>query len=267
LGKRLAAEPPDKLQGLGVKGDPGRHPVTGRPAAWVGEDDGAPLARAGVQTWDTAGLITSLTLAYLKRYAHELVGIQEAQALLDALAKTHPALVHEVVPKVVSAALFADVLRRLVEEQVSIRDLRAILGALAEWGRAEKDPVLLTEYVRAALKRQLTFQYAHGARRLHAYLVAPEIEEAVQGAITRTQTGSYLALEPELSREILTAVRQTLAERGAAASPAVVLTHMEVRRYLKRLVEIEHPDVAVLSFQELSPDVNVQPMGRIALGS
>jgi type III secretion protein V len=87
----------------------------------------------------------------------------------------------------------------------------------------------------------------------------------VRGAIQKTQTGSYLALEPELSRDILASVRQALAARSAAAAPAVILAGMEVRRFIRRLVEIEHPDVAVLSFQELVADVNVQPVGRIAL--
>jgi type III secretion protein V len=265
LAKRLAGETPEKLQVLGIAAEPARNPASGRPASWVREEDRDPLAQAGVPTWDAPGVVTLATLAALKRYAHELVGIQEAQALLDALARTHPALVHEVVPKVVPAQLFADVLRRLVEEQVSIRDLRAILGALADWGRAEKDPVLLTEYVRASLKRQLTFQYTQGSRRLLAYLIAPEIEEVVRGAVQKTQTGSYLALEPEMSRDILTCVRKTLASRSPSAPPAVILASMEVRRYLRRLVEIEHPEVPVLSFQELVPDVNVQPVGRIQL--
>jgi len=201
----------------------------------------------------------------LRRYAYELVGIQEAQALLDALEKTHPALVHEVVPKVVPPQLLADVLRRLVEEQVSIRDLRSILGALADWGRAEKDPVLLTEYVRGALKRQITFAHTRGTRTLAVLLLEPQIEEAIRGAITKTQTGSYLALEPEMSHDILGAVRRSLAGRSPAAPPPVLLTSMEIRRFVKRLVEIEHPDVAVLSFQELVQDVNVQPVGRIAV--
>jgi type III secretion protein V len=200
--------------------------------------------------------------ATLRRHAHEFVGIQEAQALLDLLEKTHPALVREVVPKISSAQLVADVLRRLVEEGVAIRDLRAILGALAEWGRAEKDPVILTEYVRAALRRQLSFQYARGGRTLAAWLIEPMIEDAIRGAITKTQTGSFLALEPDLSRDVLAAFRRAFVERPAGAPP-VVLTSMEIRRYVKKLVEIEHPDCVVLSYQELAPTINIQPVGRI----
>jgi type III secretion protein V len=264
-GRRLAAETPDKLQLLGVTGDPARHPVNGRPCAWVRDEDQNALAQAGVPTWDAAAVLALAAGAAVRRYAHEMIGIQEAQALLDALEKTHPALVREVVPKIVNQQLLAEVLRRLVEEHISIRDLRAILGALADWGRAEKDPVVLTEYVRSSLKRQITFQHARGSRSLPVILIDPVIEDAVRQAITKTQTGSYLALEPDLSRDILQAVRKTLSARAPGAGAPILLTSMEVRRFVKRLVEIEHPDVSVLSFQELSPDVNVQPMGRISV--
>jgi type III secretion protein V len=201
--------------------------------------------------------------AALRRHAHELVGIQEVQQLLDALEKTHPALVREVVPKIVAPQLLTDVLRRLVEEGISIRDLRGVLGALADWGRAEKDPVLLTEYVRMALRRQISFAQTRGGRSLPVWLVEPMIDDAIRGAITKTQTGSFLALEPELSRDILASFRRAFEARTPGAPPPVVVTTMDVRRYVKKLIEIEHPEAVVLSFQELAPGVNLQPVGRI----
>ena len=97
------------------------------------------------------------------------------------------------------------------------------------------------------------------------YLLDPNIEEAVRGAVTKTQTGSYLALEPEISHDILQAFRRTLAARAPSAPPPVVLTQWEIRRFVKRLVEIEHPEVTVLSYQELSSDIGIQPVGRVAL--
>jgi type III secretion protein V len=260
--KRLVAEDAERLQPLGVTAEPARVPGSNRPAAWVRPADEAALAQAGIPALDPVGVLSLSIAATLRRHAHEFVGIQEAQALLDLLEKTHPALVREVVPKISSAQLVADVLRRLVEEGVAIRDLRAILGALAEWGRAEKDPVILTEYVRAALRRQLSFQYARGGRTLAAWLIEPMIEDAIRGAITKTQTGSFLALEPDLSRDVLAAFRRAFVERPAGAPP-VVLTSMEIRRYVKKLVEIEHPDCVVLSYQELAPTINIQPVGRI----
>ncbi|MFH0903023.1 MAG: type III secretion system export apparatus subunit SctV, partial [Pseudomonadota bacterium] len=266
IDRLLAAETPERLEVLGITATaPASHPTTNLPAAWVGSDQAATLKQAGIPAIDPPGVLARIVAAVLRRHAHELVGIQETQSLLRQLDSAYPTLVQEVVPKIVSTPLLADVLRRLVEEQVSIRNLRAILGALADWGRAEKDPVLLTEYVRAALKRQITFRYSLGASTLAVFLLDPQIEDAIRGAITKTQTGSYLALEPELSRDILRAIRRALSERMASQRPPVILTSMEIRRFVRRLVEIEHRDVGVLSYQELVPDLNVQPVGRIAV--
>jgi type III secretion protein V len=264
LDKRLAGDTPDRLELLGISGQAAVHP-DGQAATWVKEQDAPALAQAGVPTWEPAGVLVLAVKATLRRHAFELLGIQETQSLLDALERTHPVLVREVVPKIVGPHLLSEVLRRLVEEGVSIRDLRTVLGALAEWGRAEKDPVLLTEYVRSALKRQITFQHTRGTKRLPVWLLDTTIEDAVRGAVVKTQTGSYLALEPDLSRDILQALRLTLGNRDKRAKPAVLITSMEIRRYVKRLVEVEHPDVTVLSHQELAPEVSLQPVGTIAV--
>jgi type III secretion protein V len=210
---------------------------------------------------EAAEVIAAHLLLVLRRHGFELLGIQETQGLLDALERTHPALVREVVPKVVSAALLTDVLRRLAEEGVSLRALREILGALAEWAPLERDPVVLTEHVRTALRRQLTARYVAGGA-LAVHLLEPAIEDAVREAIHRTATGNYLALDPELSREILGAVGR--AVRGE--DTPVLLTSTDVRRYLRRLVEIEHPRVAVLAYPELPPELRLLPRARIALG-
>lgn len=265
LGKRLAGEVPHRLELLGISGQAADLPQRGLGASWVEDREAAALARAGVPTWDTAGVLGLTVSAALRRCAGELIGIQEAQALLDELGRSHPVLVSEVVPKIVGPQLLSDVLRRLVAEGVSIRDLRAVLGALAEWGRTEKDPLLLTEYVRAALKRQITFQHTRGQKSLPVWLLDTTVEDAVHGAVVKTQTGSYLALEPDLLRDILQAVRLALGGREPGAPPAVLVTRMEIRRYVKRLIEVEHPEVAVLSHQELSPEVHLEPMGTIAV--
>jgi type III secretion protein V len=262
--RRLAAEAPERLEPLGVTGEPARVPGTNRPAAWVRPADEPALAAAGVTCLEPAAVLQLALGAVLRRHAHELVGIQETQALLDQLEKTHPALVREVVPKIAPIQLVTEVLRRLVEEGIAIRDLRAILGALADWARAEKDPVILTEYVRTALRRQISFQHARGGA-LPVWLLEPMVDDAIRGAITKTQTGSFLALEPELSRDILAAFRRAFAERAPGAAPPVVLASMEIRRHVKKLVEIEHPDAVVLSFQELTPSLSLQPVGRIGL--
>jgi type III secretion protein V len=198
-------------------------------------------------------------LRLLRRHGHEFLGIDETQALLDSLARVQPALVREVVPKLVPPALLAEVLRRLLEEGISVRPLREILGALA--ARApERDPVALTEHVRAALRRQITARHAQPGQPLAVYLLDPMIEDTLRESVHRGASGSYLALEPALSRDIVGAVGRALAADGRHD---VILTGADLRRHVRRLVEAEHPQLAVLSYEELAPEVQLRPLGHI----
>ena len=225
-----------------------------------------PLARGEIarDDWGVAGArLGDAVLALLHRYGHELFGLEEAQALLDALERTHPALVREVVPKLVSLVLFTDIARRLVEEGISLRNLRDILGALAEWAPHDRDPVALTEHVRGALRRVITHRYAGDGGALAAYLLDPMIEDAIRDSVQKTATGSYLALEPQLSHDIVAAIGRAVGP--GATGGAVLLTGAEIRRYVRRLIETEHPNLPVLSFQELAPEAQIRPIARISV--
>jgi len=225
-----------------------------------------PLGRGELarDAWDSAGeRLGDQVIALLRRYGHELFGLEQTQGLLDALERTHPALVREVVPKLASPVLLTDILRRLLEEGISLRNMPDILGTLAEWAPHERDPVILTEHVRAGLRRAITYKHAGDGGVLAAYLLDPMIEDAVREAIQKTPTGSYLALEPQLSRDIVAAVGRAIGPEGAGN--AVLLTGAEIRRYVRRLVEADHPDVAVLSFQELAPEAQIRPIARISV--
>jgi type III secretion protein V len=255
----FVAAPPAALASLGI--EPLGEPSTAPPGVWVAESARPLLEAAGHAPLGAVGVLGRHLEEVLTRRAHELLGLQETQSMLDQLERAYPALVRNVVPKPVSLPLLADVLRRLVEEGVSVRPLREILEALALHGAAEKDPVALTEAVRGALRRAITHRHAR-AGALSVYLLDPLIEDTVRDAIQRTATGSYLALPPDLARDVVQAVARTL---GAATSP-VVLTQSDVRRFVRRLLENEHPQLTVLSYQELDPTVTVQPLGRIGLG-
>jgi type III secretion protein V len=234
--------------------------------AFVVRLNDVPLGRGELprSAWETAAeTVGDTILTLLRRHGHELFGLEETQNLLDALERTHPALVREVVPKLISPVLLTDVLRRLVEEGVSLRNLRDILGALAEWAPRERDPVTLTEHVRAALRRAITHRHAGETGVLAAYLLDPVIEDTVRAAVQKTTSGSYLALEPELSREIIAALGRAIGPGGA--NGAVLVTDAEIRRYVRRLIEVDLPDLAVLSYQELAPEAQIRPIGRITI--
>ena len=265
LDKVLVNDTVDRLTLLNIQGEEAVNPANGSECAWIPEEFASIAEQAGLTTWDASGYMVLHLSSVLRKNAAEFVGIQEVQNMLEQLEQAFPALVKEVVPKAVSPFQLTDILRRLVEEEISVRDLRSILQALAEWGQVENDTVMLTEYVRNALKRYISHKYTRGGNTLVVYLLDPQIEETVRASIQHTQSGSYLALEPEVTQEVLAAVRNEVGNLPPTAQNPVILTTMEIRRYFRKLVELEFPHLAVLSYQELSPDMNIQPIARIAL--
>ncbi|AKQ67666.1 Flagellar biosynthesis protein FlhA [Myxococcus hansupus] len=265
LGHILVNDTVDRLRLMNIQGFEAVNPATRQPAAWVPEHHRDTLEAAGLTTWDVPGYIILHTAAVLRRNAREFVGVQETQTMLEQLEKAFPAIVKEVVPKVVNVLKLTDILQRLVEEEISIRDLRGILQALAEYGQVEADNVMLTEHVRASQRRYISHKYARGTGTLVVYLLDPNIEDAIRGSVKRTSAGAHLALEPELAQEIVQAVRSECGHLPPSAQRPVILTAMDIRRYVRKLLEYEfNPSFSVLSYQELSPELNIQPVARIS---
>ncbi len=202
------------------------------------------------------------TLQLLRARAADFVGMAEVQRLLDELEPFAPATVRNVVPKPVSLVLLTDVMRRLVEEGVSVRDLRGILEALSSVAATEKDPLTLAEYVRSQARRAITFRLTAGAAQLDVVLLDPILEETVRRAITRTAAGAFLTLAPQAARDVIASVRKAVADAAAAHAPAVILTQPDIRRFVRKLLETEIPDVWVVSFAELLPEVALKPVAR-----
>jgi type III secretion protein V len=261
---RFFAESGITIPAIDVRIDPAAPAANAYTIAWqeIPVAKGAiPDGEAGA-TAPCAGELIALDLhRILRRHGYRLVGIQETQVLLDSLERTHPALVREVVPRLVTPVLLADVLQRLAREGISLRHLGDILTALSRCPPGENDAATLAERVRAALQRQITFQYAAPDGSVGVYFVDSMIEETVREAIRRTDTGSHLALEPQLARDIVQAVERAVS--GAAR--AVILTSADIRRHLRGLVENEQPEVAVLAYQELAPEAKLESLGRITI--
>jgi type III secretion protein V len=206
-------------------------------------------------------------LPALDRRAQDFLGLSEVQTLLDELEQLSPASVRQVVPKPITLIQLTDILRRLVEERVNIRDLRGILESLSIVGAAEKDPLTLAEFVRAQLRRPITHSLTRGARELPVLLIDSTIEETIRGAVTRTPAGAYLALAPVATRDIVAAIRRAISSHAADAAPVVLLTQPDIRRFVRKLLEPELPDVRVVSFAELLPEVAVKPLGRATVAN
>jgi type III secretion protein V len=214
----------------------------------------------GVVAW-----VRERTLELLGARAADFLGLAEVQRLLDELEQFAPATVRNVVPKPVSLVLLADVLRRLVEERLGVRDLRGILESLSAVATTEKDPLNLTEYVRSQMRRTITFRLTAGTGQLDVVLLDPLLEDTIRRAVTRTAAGAFLTLAPQAGRDVLHSIRRALASVPAGAGggePVVILTQPDIRRFVRKLIEAELPDVWVVSFAELLPEVALKPVAR-----
>ncbi len=236
----------------------------GLPSLWVKEENKELLQRAGIKYWNSLEVMILHLSYFFRHYANEFVGIQEVKSMLEFLEKSFPDLVKEVT-RLIPLQKMTDIFKRLIQEQVSIKDLRTIMEALSEWAQSEKDTVLLTEYVRSSLKRYISYRYSQGQSVLSVYILDPEIEDMVRGAIKQTSAGSYLALDPDSVQLILQGVRNTVAPPPPGGQPPVILTAIDVRRFVRKLVEMEFPDISVVSYQEIVPEIRIQPLGRIQI--
>ncbi len=252
----------DELRGMGIEAEDWLTGPDG-PVSLVSQEMETAVQTVGLPYWQGEALVAIHLEAVLHRKAALFMGIQQAKALLDALEQTHPDLVSELVPKRVSVEVLAEVLKRLVDEGVCVRNLPDILEALARWARTEKDPVLLTEYARMALGRQIGHVFSAKTGFLPAFLLDPLVEETVAEAVKHTDSGGYLALDPDMASDFLAAVAQSVEPSLRMGTRPVIVTRMEIRRYVRKLVEPRFPELAVLSFQELDPELDIRPVGRI----
>lgn len=238
--------------------------ASGLPALWVDEQFKDVLDKAGIKYWRPLEVVILHLSYFFRQNAADFIGIQEMRSMLEFMEKSFPDLVKEVT-RLIPLQKLTEIFKRLTQEQVSIKDLRTIMEALSEWAQTEKDTVLLTEYVRASLKRYISYKYSQGQSTLAVYLLDPEIEEMVRGAIKQTSAGSYLALDPDSVNLILKAVRNTITPTPPGGQPPVLLTAIDVRRFARKLIETEFPEVSVVSYQEIIPEIRIQPLGRIQI--
>jgi type III secretion protein V len=169
-----------------------------------------------------------------------------------------------VVPKPISLVLLTDVLKRLVEERICVRDLRGVLESLSTVANTEKDPLGLAEYARSQMRRAITYALTGGSGRLDVVLLDSAIEDTVRHGVTRTAAGAFLTLAPHAARDVLSAITRAVKDARPNPSPVVILTQPDIRRFVRKLIEPEMPSAWVVSFAELLPEVTLKPVGRAA---
>ncbi|WP_172673659.1 FHIPEP family type III secretion protein, partial [Calditerricola satsumensis] len=240
-------------------------PAFGLPALWIDEAMKETAEQAGYTVVDPPSVVATHLTEVLKRHAHELLGRQETKALLDAVKEHAPAVVEELVPNVLSVGEIQRVLVKLLRERVSIRNLVTILETLADYGRYTKDPDILTEHVRQALSRQITRQHVQPGEPLVVATLDPETEKRIAESVQQTEYGSYVALDPEATQRFYRSVNEAVNQLLQSGRQPILLTAPGVRPYVRQLVERILPDVPVLSYAELEPNVEVRSVGVVKL--
>lgn len=259
----LAIGPEEKLKNL--RGTKTVDPTYGMPGVWISPEQRGDAERLGCMIFDPVSVVATQLTEVVRSHAADLLGRQEVQALIDTIKKTHPAVVKDVVPDALSLGEVQKVLQNLVKERVSIRDLVSILETLADNVHMTKDPEMLTEFVRVALSRTICKEYMNNEGTINVITLDPQIEQAIQASIQRTEAGSFLTLDPNMGQEILQAIGsqvQQLQERGLQP---ILLTSPPVRPALRKLTERSFPNLVLLSWNEIAPKVNVHSVAMVTL--
>ncbi|CAM5626915.1 Secretion system apparatus protein SsaV [Mycolicibacterium aubagnense] len=250
------------LELLSLTYEEGAALVGQRKFSWVDRDGVPALEEAQLPYSEPLDIASKWTAHALQLYCGHFVGIQETRKLLSEMETDYADLVRQTA-EIVPLQKIADVLRRLVAENVPIRNLRLVLEALVEAGQYEQDVVPLTEHVRTALRRQISFRVADRNNIISAYVLQRSAEDLLREAVQKTSTGAFLNTADAGVQGLAAEIERHLSRTAASVSP-VIVTAADVRRHMRALLVQNGIELPVLSFPELAPEFNVQPLATIS---
>jgi flagellar biosynthesis protein FlhA len=201
----------------------------------------------------------------IRSHIAELLTRQDTQNLVDNLKKSNPALVDELIPKLMGLGEVQKVLQNLLAEGISIRDLLSIFEILADHAATTRDTDVLTEYVRQGLKRAISSKYFQANEKSDVITLDPKLEQEIMGSVKQTEQGAYLNLDPERIRQIMEKLGIYIKEFEDTGRVPIVVCSPIVRMYFKKLTEDYYKDLIVVSFNEIESDVELRSIGMVSL--
>lgn len=247
-----------------IEGIKTTEPAFGLPATWINETQRDRAEMLGYTVVDPPSIIATHLTEIVKKFAQELTGRQEVQTLIDNVKQNYPAIVDELVPKVMTVGEIQKVLTNLLKEGVSIRDMVTIMETLADYAPVSHDPDILTEYVRQALGRAISKKFINDSKT-SVITLDPKLEQVIMDSVQKTEHGTYITLEPGTSNNILNSLSKQVQKLSQLGQQPIVLASPIVRLYFKRLSEQSVPGLVVLSYNELDPSVEVQSVGMVSI--
>jgi flagellar biosynthesis protein FlhA len=247
-----------------IEGIDTTEPAFGLPAKWITEKEREKAEIFGYTVVDPPSVIATHLTEVIKEKAYELIGRQDVKTLIENVREEYPAVVEEVIPKVLSLGEVQKVLSNLLREQISIRDMVSILETLADYGSITSDTDLLTEYVRQRMSGYITNKYVEN-NSLNVITLDNGIEELMMNSINKTETGSYLSIDPNKAQLILNNTFKAIQKLTSIGEQPIILTAPIVRLYFKKLTEQMTRDIIVISYNELESSVEVQSVGVVVI--
>jgi flagellar biosynthesis protein FlhA len=239
-------------------------PAFGLPAKWITKMQRERAEMLGYTVVDPPSIIATHLTEVIKKHAHELLGRQDVQTLIDNVKATYPAIVDELIPKVLNLGEIQKVLANLLRENISVRDMVTILETLGDFAPITRDTDMLTEYVRQGLARSISRRFIEDTKT-NVITIDPELEQQIVESIQRSDFGSYITLEPTITQKIINNLFKLIQNTMSAGQPPIVLASPNVRPYFKKLTEQSFPDLVVLSYNEVDPSIEIQSIGMVTI--
>jgi len=246
-----------------ITGIPTFEPSFHLPAIWITEGQRERAESMGYTVVDPPSIIATHLTEIIREHISELLTRQDVQNLVNNLKEANPALVEELVPKLLGLGDIQKVLQNLLKEGVSIRDLLSIFETLADYAASTRDTDILTEYVRQGLKRAISNRFFPVNETTSVVTLDPKLEQAIMGAVKQTEQGAYLNLDPDKTKAIMKSVEQETKKLEEMGRPPIVITSPIVRIYFKRLTEDYYKDLIVVSYNEIESNVELQSVGMV----
>ena len=262
-GHFFVIESPSTLKRQGIEALDALDPITNQPASWVSEDQIDLLQESGIPFQNLTDYIAEHFSEVIKLHSDEIMTRQNAQSLLDLVKNTNAAIVRELVPDLLSLGQVHKVLQTLVHERVSIRDLSTILERLADYAHVSRDTTLLAEHVRQSLARQICTKFTDNDDTITVFTIDPQLEETMINSVHQSEYGSFLALDPHLGEKVVAQIGDHISNFRRMDKTPCGLCSPRLRPHLKKFTERNHPNLTILSYQEIVPQVKVQSVGII----
>ena len=266
-GKVYVAEKNNELESKQIPYQTDEKFLPGLPTVWVDQQHSSKIVASGIKTLTPTHILTYHLAYALRKHASQLIGIQETHGLLRKLESAGYTELFKEAQQIVSVPLIAEVVKRLVSEGVSVRNLRQILESIVTWGEKEKDPAMLTEYVRTDMKRQISYAFTGGTNILPAYLLSPESENIIRNSMRQSPSGNFLALEPEVSQQFVELLRKSEDSTKSNKVRSVLVSSTDLRRFIRTHLQLYLPDLPILAFTEITPTTTLNPLSTINLGA